>query len=201
MVTHTKAGTETDTPTLATHSDTQLVRGCLEGKEEAWAELVDKYKNLIFSVPIKYGFSQEEAADIFQEVCLELLSQLKNLHEPKALAKWLLMVTAHKCFHLKRRGKRIVAMDSETLEQFAGEIPPEALEIVNEAEREQTLRQALASMSSRCQQLIRMLFFEHPPRPYRDVARSLGIATGSIGFIRQRCLEYLRKKIEGIEMR
>jgi DNA-directed RNA polymerase specialized sigma24 family protein len=40
-----------------------------------------------------------------------------------------------------------------------------------------------------------MLFFEEPARPYQDVARELGIATGSIGFIRQRCLDRLRKKL------
>jgi len=38
-----------------------------------------------------------------------------------------------------------------------------------------------------------MLFFEEPARPYQQVARTLGIAPGSIGFIRQRCLERLRK--------
>jgi DNA-directed RNA polymerase specialized sigma24 family protein len=37
-----------------------------------------------------------------------------------------------------------------------------------------------------------MLFFEHPPRPYEEVASSLGLAVGSIGFIRGRCLKKLR---------
>jgi hypothetical protein len=37
------------------------------------------------------------------------------------------------------------------------------------------------------------LFFEQPPLPYTEVARRLGLATGSIGFIRGRCLDRLRK--------
>jgi DNA-directed RNA polymerase specialized sigma24 family protein len=41
-----------------------------------------------------------------------------------------------------------------------------------------------------------MLFFEDIARPYAEVAASLGIATGSIGFIRRRCLEHLRKSLE-----
>jgi hypothetical protein len=41
-----------------------------------------------------------------------------------------------------------------------------------------------------------MLFFEQPPRPYRQVARSLGLAAGSIGFIRGRCLTRLRRELE-----
>jgi len=38
-----------------------------------------------------------------------------------------------------------------------------------------------------------MLFFEQPPVPYNELAKRLGLATGSIGFIRGRCLDRLQK--------
>jgi RNA polymerase sigma factor (sigma-70 family) len=180
-------------------SDEQLVRRCLDGQEEAWSELIDKYKNLIFSVPIKYRFSREEAADVFQDVCFELLSQLKNLREPQALPKWLLMVAAHKCFHSKRRSGRVLTMDFPELERAAQGISPESLRIISEAEEEQKVREAVATLSDRCQRLVRMLFFDDPPRPYQEVGRTLGVATGSVGFLRQRCLEFLRRKIQKIQ--
>ena len=41
-----------------------------------------------------------------------------------------------------------------------------------------------------------MLFFETPARPYDEIAKELGLATGSIGFIRGRCLAQLRKQLE-----
>jgi DNA-directed RNA polymerase specialized sigma24 family protein len=46
--------------------------------------------------------------------------------------------------------------------------------------------------------MVRMLFFETPPRPYRDVAAALGVATGSIGFLRSRCLDRLRTALDRI---
>ena len=70
------------------------------------------------------------------------------------------------------------------------------LDFVHQIECEQMLRNALAEVSPRCRELIRMLFFETPARPYREAARTLGIATGSVGFIRGRCLERLRKHLE-----
>jgi len=51
-------------------------------------------------------------------------------------------------------------------------------------------------LSPRCERMVRMLFFENPPRPYQEVARELDLATGSIGFIRGRCLEKLKKQLE-----
>jgi hypothetical protein len=44
--------------------------------------------------------------------------------------------------------------------------------------------------------MVRLLFFENPPRPYENIAEELGMATGSIGAIRGRCLAYLRKHLE-----
>jgi RNA polymerase sigma factor (sigma-70 family) len=172
--------------------DPRLVRECLKGNEEAWSALLDKYKNLIFSIPIKYGFSPDDATDIFQSVCLELLSQLPNLRNPQALPKWIMQVTAHKCFHGKRQQQRTEVVDPNDA-KFERSTPSRGETILREAEDEQSLRQALSALPPRCQQLIRMLFFEEPARPYQDVARTLGIAPGSIGFIRQRCLERLRK--------
>ena len=42
----------------------------MHGSDEAWAALLDKYKNLIYSIPIKRGFAREDAAEVFQRVCL-----------------------------------------------------------------------------------------------------------------------------------
>jgi DNA-directed RNA polymerase specialized sigma24 family protein len=66
-----------------------------------------------------------------------------------------------------------------------------------EVEREQALREALSEMVGRCRELVRMLFFSTPAVPYDEAARRLGLATGSIGFLRMRCLKRLRRALEG----
>jgi RNA polymerase sigma factor (sigma-70 family) len=176
--------------------DTQLVKECLEGDREAWSALIEKYKNLIYSLPARSGFSQSDCSDIFQSVIAQLLSELKNLREPQALPAWLMRVTWHKCIHRLREQQResALAVDGAPFDPGTATPTPEAL--VLDASREQILRQALYSAPPRCRELIRMLFFEDDARPYADIAANLGIATGSVGFIRKRCLERLRKSLE-----
>lgn len=175
-------------------TDTQLVKECLRGNEEAWSALIDTYKKLIFSIPIKYGFSRDDATDIFQAVCVELLSELPKLRKPKALPKWIMQVAAHKCFHYKRQMQRTETRERDD-DAFESTVPAQAEGILREAEEEQTLRDAVRELPARCQRLIEMLFFEEPPRPYEQLAAELGLSTGSVGFIRQRCLERLRKRL------
>jgi RNA polymerase sigma factor (sigma-70 family) len=174
--------------------DTRLVRECLRGSEEAWRALIFKYKNLIFSIPVKYGFPADDATDIFQAVCLDLLSELPKLREAKALPKWIMQITAHKCFHRKEQQRRTESSDADD-KRPEQSTPARAEEILRQTEDEQSLRQAMSELSPRCRELVHMLFYDEPARPYQEIAQTLGIAVGSIGFIRQRCLERLRKRL------
>ena len=174
-------------------SDERLVAACLDRNSDAWSILIDRYKNLIYSIPVRMGLHQE-ANDIFQAVCLDLLAELEKLREPKALPKWLMQTSYHKCLAALRRGERYVELDVEQKQPEVDKIPvPEA--IVIELQREQAVRNAVQSLSERCQRMVRMLFYEDPPRSYDEVAQELDLAVGSIGFIRGRCLKQLRKEL------
>lgn len=175
-------------------SDERLVAECLAGNETAWSALIDKYKRLIYSIPVKYRASPEDAADIFQAVCLELFSELPRLRNVDSLRSWLITVATHKCLHWKRKKGPIAEGEPDELasEAAAGGT---ALQLYEEAEREQILREAVQLLPPRCQEMIRLLFYETPALPYVEVARRLGLATGSIGFIRGRCLKKLEQTL------
>jgi RNA polymerase sigma factor (sigma-70 family) len=174
--------------------DRRLVSDCLRGDDQAWARLLDKYKNLIYSIPIKYGASREDAADMFQAVCLELFTELPRLRNTDNLRAWLMTVTAHQAFHWKRKQQRQAGREVEGLAEDS--LPPLPPALAWEVEREQMVREAVDRLPPRCREMIRMLFFEQPARPYAEVAARLGLATGSIGFTRSRCLKRLQRILE-----
>jgi RNA polymerase sigma factor (sigma-70 family) len=177
-------------------SDQRLVEACLAGSEDAWSALVQRYARLIYSVPVKNGFSQDEAADIFQQVCLKLLESLPDLRRPESLASWLIRVTTHLC--IRAAGQRR-SLEFGDVEREYADIPDQARlpdALIRDVEREQMIRQALLDMKPRCRELIRLLFLETPAAPYEEVAKLMGLAKGSIGFIRMRCLSTLRRRLE-----
>jgi RNA polymerase sigma factor (sigma-70 family) len=174
-------------------SDEALVKDCLNGNQEAWVALLDKYKNLIYSIPLKYGISRDDANDIFQQTCVQLLRGLGQLRDSKSVAAWLIKVTTHLSFYwISRESRRESAgMDSDL--SRAPEIPEDAL---RKLEEEQLLRNAMSRLDPRCRELLRLLFFETPTVPYAVVAKEFGLASGSIGFTRLRCLQQLRRLLE-----
>jgi RNA polymerase sigma factor (sigma-70 family) len=181
----------------ASWSDERLVAACRKGDQQAWAAVIVKYKNLVFSIPIKLGL-YNDAADIFQAVCLDLLTDLPRLREPRALPKWLMQTCYHKCLQARRRAEKNVPFVEEAGEAPSESGSPSTLpdDLLLQLEKEQAVRNAISELSPRCERMVRMLFFETPPRPYEEIAKELGIATGSIGFIRGRCLEKLKRQLE-----
>jgi RNA polymerase sigma factor (sigma-70 family) len=175
-------------------SDERLVSGCLSGDQQAWSALIDRYKNLVFSIPLKHGLSRDDAAEIFQAVCLEMLKHLPKLREPKAVCGWLIRVTSHKVLRHREQQQKLVELPAD-MDVASGQPAPES--ILRGLECEQALRDAIRQLQPRCRQLVHALFFEDPPRPYNEVAASLGLAIGSIGFIRGRCLRKLRELLHG----
>lgn len=174
--------------------DEELLLECLRGNQQAWGALVDKYRNLVYSVPMKYRMLPEDAADIFQAVWTDLFSELPRLRNAGALRSWLITVAGHKCYQWKRQ----VSLRNHGANPGLEPTDPQAtfLEWRQEVEREQTLRDAIEELPERCREMVHLLFYQQPPLPYKEVANRLGLAEGSIGFIRGRCLKKLRATLE-----
>jgi len=179
----------------AAWDDERLVKECLRGDEQAWSLLIDKYKALIYSIPVKYGLPPHEAADVFQATCAELLIRLPQLREPRALPKWLMQVAHHESYRCKRQQQRVVSRDAET-DLPEPETPAIAETVLQQTQEEQMLREAMSVLSPQCRRLVELLFFETPARPYAQVAKELGLALGSIGFTRQKCIDRLRRQLD-----
>src|SRR5438046_1472901 len=123
--------TWSDTP------DTLIIDACLEGDEKAWQALVNRYKRLVYSIPIKWGLSTEDAVDIFQAVWLDCFRQLSALRNMERLQPWLIRVAVRKChrFSSDKRARGEHSILEEELEEVSGVEDPTAL--FAELDREQ----------------------------------------------------------------
>jgi RNA polymerase sigma factor (sigma-70 family) len=183
----------------AERGDRELVEACLAGDERAWETLVRRYKGLVFSIPLRYHATPEDAEDILQAVFIELFNDLPRLRNRDNLGPWLSTVAKHQAWHFKRKRGRRGEHELEGVSEVALESVGLAPGVHAEIEREQRFRLALSRVPERCRKLVLMLFFEDPPRPYAEVAQELGLAEGSIGFIRGRCLKRVEKALQEVD--
>jgi RNA polymerase sigma factor (sigma-70 family) len=176
----------------ASWDDEALLAACREGDQAAWNALVDRHKNLIYSIPIRYRLGPDAASDIFQDVCLILYEQLDSLRDGKALRGWLARVAANESFRRRQGLDRISPEETPDVADPAVALP----DWLEEVERYETVREGLAQLTPRCREMMKLLFYADPPKPYQEVAKELGLAIGSIGFIRGRCLRQLERNLK-----
>jgi RNA polymerase sigma factor (sigma-70 family) len=172
---------------------TDLVIRAKNGDKQAWDALVERYAPLVWSICRRYRLGRADAEDVNQSVWLTLVDQLAVLREPAALPGWLATTTHRECGRVLRAARRpYTAWYVLSAEDIADKQATTAEEELLQAERHAALRQALTSLSPSCQQLIGMLI-QDPPVPYAQISNELGIAVGSIGPTRRRCLSKLRR--------
>lgn len=173
-------------------SGTDLVTRARNGEKRAWDALVERYAPLIWSICRRYRLGGADAQDVGQIVWLHLVEHLDRLRDPDALPGWLATTTRHEC------GRMLRAADRPTTDQVlcAENIPDADKATVEQelltAERHAALREAFTRLPPGCQRLLALLIAD-PPMTYAEISARLGISVGSIGPIRGRCLDKLRR--------
>lgn len=177
--------------------DAALVGRCLDGDREAWSSLLTRHRPLVLAVALRCGLRPDDAEEMYQDVCLTLLERLELLRDHRSLAAWVSTTTARKCWKARaRRQPESLSGDGESpgLEERLEDGAPLPEEVFAESSEQEAVRQALAGLEAPCAVLLRLLFVED--QPYERVAKETGLAVGSIGVYRRRCLERLRSRLE-----
>jgi RNA polymerase sigma factor (sigma-70 family) len=188
-------------PADDTTSDAELLARCRDGEQAAWAQLVRRYQRLIYTVPRRAGLPEEQAADVFQVVFQRLFEHLHRIADPSRIQAWLVTTARRETLKLLDQARRRVdlavpaqADDGDApdpMERIADDAPlPEAL--LADLQQQHRLQLAVQRLDARTRAFVELVFLQDEPLPYSEVARRLGIAEGSIGPTRARCLEKLR---------
>jgi RNA polymerase sigma factor (sigma-70 family) len=176
----------------------ELLKRCREQDPAAWNEIVERHRRLVYSVPLRLGLPQDEAAEIFQGVFESLLRNIESLREADRVSSWL--YTAARRLSLRRlsarrRQNRAEEREDEVLEQVPAEEDSVA-ENLEEAERRGHLLRLVEAISERCRRLLEALFLDPDEPDYDAIAARLKIPRGSIGPTRSRCLAKLYEMME-----
>ena len=177
--------------------DAALVKAARAGDSEAWDALVKRFLNRVWAIARAHRLSSADAEDVCQVTWLRLLTHLDTIREPERVGAWLATTARHECLRvLRKAGRQIPVGDDDTPEPRHAPSTPVDAKVLT-AERDAALWQAVASLSPKCQQLLRALMADPEPS-YEEVSSALGMPIGSIGPTRARCLNHLRQRVAGI---
>ncbi len=146
-----------------------------------------RYSSLVHAVVGRAGLKAADAEDAFQSTWIQVWESLGGLRAADRLAGWIAAVARSRVSRT-RRGRKVASLES---------VAEDALATGGAAAAEsfQEVRDAVARAGDRCRRLLRLLYWEEVD--YAEISRRTGLAVGSIGPTRARCLRRLRDAMEG----
>ncbi|MCD4750579.1 MAG: sigma-70 family RNA polymerase sigma factor [Thermoanaerobaculales bacterium] len=178
-----------------------LVDACRKGDPEAWDLFLERYGRLIWSVASRLGANSAEAEEIFQRTWVAVVEGIGRVNHPDRLHSWLASTARHQTWQLFDEQRRSRRFDSLEVAYDKGDEPEiDAMQERNflALEASEAAHQALTGLDDRCRKLLTLLFLSDPPLKYQEISRRTGLAIGSIGAIRARCLNRLRTIFSGL---
>jgi RNA polymerase sigma factor (sigma-70 family) len=177
---------------VAIRLDRDLILDCRKGDLGAWQRLLDRYERLVFSVPRRYGLSREDAADITQLTFTILFQRMDTLSEDSTLGAWLTTVARrHTWRRLDRKRREEAGWYASSSEKILS--ADTGTEDMERWELTEWLDYGLSLVGKPCQDLLSALYLDPKQPSYAEVAARLGMAVGSVGPTRIRCLKRLRR--------
>ena len=168
-----------------------------DGDESAWSALVGRFSGLVWSVARAHNLGSADAEEVFQTTWLRLTEHVGRLKEPDRVGAWLATTARHESLKIIRSGKRSAPTDDLDSLDLGDDDSPEtrfldAEQAAADDRTNQRLWAAFQRLPDRCRELLRVLIAD-PPLPYTEISALFGIAIGSIGPTRGRCLRQLRE--------
>ncbi|MET7405135.1 MULTISPECIES: RNA polymerase sigma factor SigM [Streptomyces] len=167
-------------PSLGDMSDQDLLAGHVDGRPDAFGELVRRHRDRLWAVALRTLGDREEAADAVQDALVSAYRAAHTFRGQAAVTTWLHRITVNACLDRARKAasrKTAPVDDTERLEQLLE--PHESA--AAPAERNDLHRQLLKALDTLpADQRAALVLVDMQGYPVAEAARILDVPTGTI---------------------
>lgn len=172
-----------------------------ERDQAAWERFVDLYAPLLHFWALKNGLRDDEAADLVQEVLIELMRRLPKFEydSQQSFRGWLRRIIQNRAVdYFRRKGRLPVQPASGELSNLNAS---DAVQSFTDDEyRSQLARRALELVQSEFSETTWRACWMHTveDRDGADIAQELGITRNAVFLAKRRVLARLREELAGM---
>src|SRR3954465_11803915 len=142
------ADRETESPE-AQESIESLIQRYLKGDQIAWEAIVRQYRRKVFNVAYKFVGKHDEAEDLTQDIFLKIFKSLDTFDRRANFQTWLISVSRNLCidhYRSVRKERETIDRDTDTADLSAAAPGPTQIAALEQRDRVELLREALASL-------------------------------------------------------
>ena len=144
-----------------TTNDQVYINKILNGDTNAFTVLVDRYKDLVFTLALRMVKNREEAEEVSQDTFIKVYKSLNRFKGDSKFSTWIYRVAYNTCLDRLKKNKRqeyTVAIDEYTEHQV--KTLENALDALEEQEKQLAIKKCLEMLPSEDSFILTLYYFE-----------------------------------------
>ena len=141
-----------------THNDEYYIERVLQGDHSSYAMLVERHKEMVFTLAYRMLKNREEAEEISQDAFLKAYSSLRKFRKDARFSTWLYRIVYNlSVSQLRKNKKEVYSLDDDdrTIEP---EDTGSKMDRLETADRQKYMKQALEHLSPEEQTIITLYY-------------------------------------------
>ncbi len=184
---------------MTAQKDQEDIANTLLGDMNAFSQLIDRHKNLVFTLSLQMLKNKEEAEEAAQDTFLKVYKSLKKFKGGSKFSTWLYRITYNTCLDRLKKNKRrqqTVAIDTVTIHKI--QLLNTVLDTLEQQERKEIIQHCLQLLPASDSFLITLYYFEE--LSLEEMAAIVRYTPNTIKVklfrCRKRLMAILQKKLE-----
>lgn len=164
---------------MTTIDDQIYIDKILNGDTNAFAILVDRYKDLVYTLAIRMLKNKEEAEEVSQDTFIKTYKSLNKFKGNSKFSTWIYRVAYNTCLDRLKKNKRqqnTVTIDEYTEHQV--KTIDNALDKIETQEKEQAIKNCLELLPSEESFLLTLYYFEE--QSLDEIAKVVGLTANNV---------------------
>ena len=164
---------------MTTNNDQIIINQIIEGDTSAFSVLVDRYKDLVFTLAMRMVKNREEAEEVSQDTFIKVYKSLNKFKGNSKFSTWIYRVAYNTCLDRIKRIKRdynVVAIDEFTEHQI--KTIDNALDKMEEQEHKDKIQQCLQLLPSDDSFLLTLYYFEE--QSLEEISKVVGLTANNV---------------------
>ncbi|MEX0770931.1 MAG: sigma-70 family RNA polymerase sigma factor [Balneolaceae bacterium] len=192
---------ERENASESSREDDKLVSAAVEGDEQAYANLMEKYQRALYFHIVKMVKEKEQVEDLVQEAFMKAFDNLSSYNTRYAFSTWLYRIaTNHTIDYLRKKKLKTLSID-EPVKTRDGDmeiqLPDDSYETdrgIIRKQRQKMIRNAIHELPEKYRQVIEMRHMEE--KSYQEISDLLDLPLGTVKAHIFRAREMLYKALK-----
>lgn len=164
---------------MGTFNDQHYIDLILKGQANEFAVLVDRYKDMVFSLALKMVKNNEEAEEVAQDTFIKIYTSLKKFKGDSKFSTWIYKIAYNTCLDRLKKSKK--EENNISIDEFSIDLiktMSNALSVLEDKERKQTIQDCLNLLPKEDNFLLTLFYFDD--QNLEEIAKIMNITANNV---------------------